>query len=113
MHPGDTIKYRGGRPDFSPWAVTPWSSSGKGPKGFKVTGMTGDAKADKARMTNALAQKMGWTVQDTKAYLRQNNLILHHYIRDTTQLSPESLHDGIRHTGLASAMRNKRSNKKC
>ena len=113
LHPGDTIKYRGGRPDFSPWAATPWSSSGKGPKGFKVTGMTGDAKADKARMTNALAQKMGWTVQDTKAYLRRNNLILHHSSRNTAQLIPESLHDGIRHTGPASVMRNKRPNKRC
>ena len=52
-------------------------------------------------------------VQDTKAYLRQNNLILHYSRRNTTQLIPESLHDGIRHTGPASVMRNKQPKKKC
>ena len=46
-------------------------------------------------------------VQDTKAYIRQNNLILHYSNRNTTQLIPESLHDGIRQIGPASVMRNK------
>ena len=53
------------------------------------------------------------TVQDTKAYLRQNNMILHHSSRNTAQLISESLYDGIRHTGLASVMRNKQPKKKC
>jgi len=52
-------------------------------------------------------------VQDTKAYLRQNNLILHYSSRNTTQLIHESLHDGIRHTGPVSVMRNKQPKKKC
>ena len=54
LNVGDSINYRGGRPDFSPWAKTPWSSSGKGPKGFKVTGMTGDPDKDFTRMRRAL-----------------------------------------------------------
>ena len=108
LNVGDSINYRGGRPDFSPWAKTPWSSSGKGPKGFKVTGMTGDPDKDFTRMRRALADKMGWSVQDTQKYLTDNRLDLHHSSRNTAQIIPRDLHSGIRHTGPASVMRNKK-----
>lgn len=83
-------------------------SFGKGPKGFKVTGMTGDPDKDFTRMRRALADKMGWSVQDTQKYLTDNRLDLHYSSRNTAQIIPRDLHSGIRHTGPASVMRNEK-----
>ena len=101
---GEGINYKGGIPDFSPWAVTPWLKNGQGAKGFRVSGMTGD---DRSLMVSALASKMGWTVTRTNAYLKANQYSLHHATTNTAQIIPTKLHDGIRHTGPASKLREK------
>lgn len=103
---GDTINFKGGIPDFSPWAVTPWAKNDKGSKGFRVTGMNGDSKHDRALMLKAFAKKMNWTQTRAEKYLASNKLDLHHHSTNTALLLPRKLHDGIRHTGPASQMRN-------
>ena len=95
---GESISYRGGRPNLSPW-------SGNS-KGLRVSGMTGSPKKDFTLMRAALANKMGWSVGATSEYLKANNIDLHHSSKNGAQFIPNSLHNGIRHTGPASALRN-------
>ncbi|NQJ69551.1 hypothetical protein HO539_07525 [Streptococcus suis] len=97
---GDFIQYKGGRPDFSPWA-----NNGKS-KGYRVTGMNGDPKHDRGLMLKAFAEKMNWTQTEASNYLKVNNLDLHHHSTNVAQIVPRDLHNGLRHTGPASKMRN-------
>jgi hypothetical protein len=98
LRPGDTIQYRRGVPDFSPWKVG---------EDLKVPGMTGVHADDMPLIYQALADSRPDLANATQArnWLSANGLTPHHAGGDTVQLIPTRLHGGIRHTGGAFELR--------
>ncbi|HWO23230.1 MAG TPA: DUF4157 domain-containing protein [Kofleriaceae bacterium] len=98
---GDTIQYRRGVPDFSPW---------KEGSDLTVSGMTGVHKDDMSKIWQALAdQRPDLNLANqtqAKQWLSERGLTPHHAGGDTVQLIPTKLHGGIRHTGGAFELRN-------
>ncbi len=95
---GSTIPFRNGYPDFSGFQQG---------KPFNVPGMTGDHATDMPLIHQAVAKQQGLPNQTAgKQWLSDQGLTPHHSGGTSVQLVPTDLHDGVRHMGGASELRN-------
>jgi RHS repeat-associated protein len=104
LNPGDSIPYKNGMPDFSNWSQ----------RNMRVSGMTGVHDTDMSKIHAALAKRMGLPNQTAaKNWLSANKLTPHHAGGSKVILVATALHDGIRHTGGAHDLRNKKTDGDC
>jgi RHS repeat-associated protein len=104
LRPGERVPFVNGRPQWAQW-VTPVPTSdrtGTEPT-FEVPEMGTGSRArhgpDRTAMLEELARRRLENVDQTKAYLSQNDLILDHAGGNRAQLVEGRVHRGVHHTG--------------
>ena len=95
---GAPVVFKGGRPNFSPWA--------KGSLEFDRGTLTGKS-ADFSLVHRKLAAELGLkNMAAAERWLRAKGLTAHHRSETVIELVPTKLHGSVPHTGSAADLRN-------
>ncbi len=93
---GTTVRFVNGTPDFGPQTIkTPAGTSGS----FSVEELTYSRGNDATATVRHLANESNMTPSQVRAWLREQDVRMHHFQGNVMQLVPTRLHQVVHHTG--------------